>query len=191
MEFNEFKSTVDDIYSFFRYENRMTAQTLQIWFEEIKNIPAVAIPTILRQFHNCDNMPRNIVKMFRLGWSIYRKENPQKIAHGIVLENCPVCKHQTNQGYPGTVVIEYADRNGLKPTALAKCGACANYKNSGLGQAVLDSIIFVTPEMAEKQGWRLLNQLGKESQGKRRLKDPPHLIEIVKISASEGLKNRI
>ena len=68
------------------FEKKITADTGNVWFGEIGNIPEESLDYIAHQMKKKESFPRNFPAT---AWALYHtwlKDNPEKKAH-----NCPDC----------------------------------------------------------------------------------------------------
>ena len=81
MERNELFNMIDSIYRYFRYKEPPNRRAVDDWHTELKYIDANAVPFIMQQLRERDNLPRNLPKVIKGIYANYKRQNQIKKAN--------------------------------------------------------------------------------------------------------------
>jgi len=142
MRRGEFQNMIEDVFVYFG-KKPPSGRQVDLWFDECQFIPTDAKGGIYDNFKKKEDLPRNIPKAFLEGWSIWKKQNPSRIAH--VKTECPEC--DWSSGF-----VSYS-LNGHRYVSL--CPICENWKES-MGKNAVDLLLSITRERIREMGGRCL-----------------------------------
>lgn len=118
MDKANFATVTAKLYSYFRYSKMPDKEQIDLWYEDVKFIPAIAVDWIFDNMRRADDgLPRNFPKAFIANWYAYRKAHPEKITSG--LEFCDDCL--------GHGIHLFRIQGEVPYTYIARCGHCRNW----------------------------------------------------------------
>jgi hypothetical protein len=140
MRDENFMHAVNEIAAFLG-SKEVPPHTKAAWLEKVRNIPDEALAYIVAKITDeCDNMPRNLPKVFKEKFRAWQMENPGKVA-AIVEGGCRDCEsgvlflerdgktgtifcqcYQGNAGYLGRSTLAYMESQGWQSTKAKTIG---------------------------------------------------------------------
>jgi len=142
-----FATTVMDLYNYFRYSKLPSTQQIDLWHEDVKFIPDVALSWIFDKLKREDSIPRNLPQAFIAQWYAYRKANPDKS-----ISDFGYCEDCFGHGIHMFKVTP-KNEGDFPYTYVARCSKCDNWKKQlggltetgGIGPTTNGAGVFVVP----------------------------------------------
>ena len=117
-----FATTVMELYNYFRYSKLPSTQQIDLWHDDVKFIPDVALGWIFDKLKREDSIPRNLPKAFISQWYSYRKANPDK-----TITDYEYCEDCFGNGIHMFKVVPKF-KGDFPYTYVARCAQCDNWK---------------------------------------------------------------
>ena len=133
----QFVKFVQDLFDYYE-RKRPNDNTMDLWFDEVKNIPEECLPWIQSKiFKENETKPSNLPATMWALYNAWLQANPHKRAF-TEEKNCPDCEG-------GWLVLHrFVDMYGREVSHSAACGRCKQIPNA----------YYLTLEEAERKGYK-------------------------------------